>query len=173
MSTSTHNPIHKANDPTHDPAFLAALPADARDRTELERMLTGQPYLASDPLIRALAARQRKKLRELNDELDDGRRAELFAAFFDFSDSEDIVGVGEKTAGAGTGEGEEEEGKGKGKGERTNGDKDEEGGRKRVPREVGIVSPFFCEYVSLWAPPPIRHVCDVSFVSFFFSFFFW
>ncbi|KAF5335820.1 hypothetical protein D9611_009576 [Ephemerocybe angulata] len=64
-STSTHPP-----------------PSPAESPHELRLMISGQPYLASDPYIQRIASTQRKKLHAINDERDDAKRTALLKGFF-------------------------------------------------------------------------------------------
>ncbi|KAF5331209.1 hypothetical protein D9611_013133 [Ephemerocybe angulata] len=49
---------------------------------ELRLMLSGQPYLASDPYIQRIASTQRQKLHAIHDERDDAKRTALLKGFF-------------------------------------------------------------------------------------------
>jgi maltose O-acetyltransferase len=59
------------------------------DHSEFDLMVSGAPYLASDPYIQTVAKTQRAKLNEINAEKDEVRRIELLRGFFDLEkDSE-------------------------------------------------------------------------------------
>ncbi|QRV95235.1 maltose O-acetyltransferase [Ceratobasidium sp. AG-Ba] len=51
------------------------------DRTEWGLMVSGAPYLASDPYIQTIAKARRSKLNEINAEKDSDRRSELLHEF--------------------------------------------------------------------------------------------
>ncbi|KAG5646093.1 hypothetical protein DXG03_004332 [Asterophora parasitica] len=57
-------------------------PAAIESRDEFELMVSGKPYLASDPYVQRVAQAQRKKVYAINDERDDEKRNALMRKFF-------------------------------------------------------------------------------------------
>jgi hypothetical protein len=58
-----------------------SIPDESLSKAEFELMISGKPYLASDPYIRQVASKAAAKVREINKEEDDIKRQALVRSF--------------------------------------------------------------------------------------------
>lgn len=85
---SPHSSADGLNEQTISTALSALkddIPSSDPPSTEFLRMISGQPYLASDPYVRKVATIQRNKLRAIQTEEDDQKREVLLKKFFTLS----------------------------------------------------------------------------------------
>ncbi|CAE7138682.1 unnamed protein product [Rhizoctonia solani] len=65
--------------------------SDELDRTVFEAMISGNPYVASDPYVQKVAGEQGQKVRELNAEQDDEKRGVLLRRLLNCKEDAEVA----------------------------------------------------------------------------------